>query len=155
MLFEGYSLLLPTRVPDISGPQPRLHVSSKDEIGEYVALSYCWGGPQAVLTRIANIASNKQALPLDNFPPTLENAIQVTKRLGSSCLWIDALCIIQDSTEDKAIEINKMGSIYRNATLTIFAANASSVNEGDSYNFENQTKVSCCRFRFPKLFKEQ
>ena len=130
-------------------------MSSKDEIGEYVALSYYWGGPQAVLTRIANIASNKQALPLDNFPPTLQNAIQVTKRLGSSCLWIDALCIIQDSTEDKAIEINKMGSIYRNATLTIFAANASSVNEGDSHNFENQTKVSCCRFRFPKLFKEQ
>ena len=121
---------LPTRVLEISGPQPRLHVSSKDEIGEYVALSYCWGGPQAVLTTIANIESSKEELPLVELPLTLRNAIEVTQNLGFSYLWIDALCIIQDSPEDKTIEINKMGSIYRNATLTIFAANAPSVNEG-------------------------
>ncbi|KAH8812496.1 heterokaryon incompatibility protein-domain-containing protein [Xylogone sp. PMI_703] len=121
---------LPTRVIDISGAQPRLHTSVKGERSHYAALSYCWGGPQKVLTTIANLKSNMQGIPLDALPKTLQDAIHITKILGFQFLWIDALCIIQDSPEDKAIEINKMGSIYRDATVTIFATSASKVDEG-------------------------
>lgn len=36
----------------------RLHVPKPDERSEYVALSYCWGGPQKILTTVANLSSH-------------------------------------------------------------------------------------------------
>jgi Heterokaryon incompatibility protein (HET) len=39
-----------------------------------------------------------------------------------SILWIDALCIIQDSQEDWPTESAKMSDIYANGTLNIAAA---------------------------------
>jgi hypothetical protein len=43
---------------------------------------------------------------------------------------VDALCIIQDSEVDKAIQINTIDNIYRNSTVVIAAATAISVDEG-------------------------
>lgn len=40
------------------------------------------------------------------------------------------MCIIQDSVEDGAKEVNNMGSIYKKATLTILATNGTSANCG-------------------------
>ncbi|RDW64713.1 hypothetical protein BP6252_10364 [Coleophoma cylindrospora] len=122
------NLSLPTRVIDVD--QLCLHVSSPEETGEYACLSYCWGGPQEVLTTRANLESNKTALPFHSLPPTLQDAIHVTRTLGMRYLWIDALCIVQDSAADKAVEITKMGSIYQNASVTIAAARAAKVSEG-------------------------
>ena len=45
-------------------------------------------------------------------------------------IWIDALCIIQDSQQDKDKELAKMATIYERATLTIIAASAAGANEG-------------------------
>ncbi|RDW68557.1 hypothetical protein BP5796_09214 [Coleophoma crateriformis] len=122
------NLSLPTRVIDVE--QLCVHVSSPEETGEYACLSYCWGGPQEFLTTRANLESNKKALPFQSLPPTLQDAIHVTRTLGLRYLWIDALCIIQDSAADKAVEINKMGSIYQNASVTIAAARAAKVSDG-------------------------
>jgi hypothetical protein len=121
---------LPTRVLDLSKSQPRLHISATNERSHYACLSYCWGGPQEVLTTKANLNENVKRLPIDRLPKTLQDAISVSKTLGLRFLWIDALCIIQNSQEDKAVEINKMGSIYRDATVTIFATSASRVGDG-------------------------
>jgi hypothetical protein len=56
-------------------------------------------------------------------------------------IWIDALCIVQDDKQDKDKEIGQMGSIYKDATLTIMAASAKSAYDGflddakiDAYN---------------------
>lgn len=45
-------------------------------------------------------------------------------------LWIDALCIVQDSKEDWAAESAKMDSIYQDAALTIFAAASKGSRQG-------------------------
>jgi hypothetical protein len=45
-------------------------------------------------------------------------------------LRVEALCVLQDSAEDKAFEIDRMGSLYKNSTLTFVAASARSANEG-------------------------
>lgn len=90
---------LPTRVLDLSMSQPRLHISTKDERSQYACLSYCWGGPQEVLTTKANLNRNIERLSMDRLPKTLQDAISVSKTLGLRFLWIDALCIIQDSLE--------------------------------------------------------
>jgi hypothetical protein len=70
-------------------------------------------------------------LPFDSLPKTIKDAIQVTRGLGIRFLWIDALCIIQEGDkEDKLKEIRFMGRLYKNATVTIFAASARGVSEG-------------------------
>ena len=45
-------------------------------------------------------------------------------------MWIDSLCIVQDSVDDKRQEIARMASIYQNAFVTIAAANASRCVDG-------------------------
>ncbi|KAL8786868.1 MAG: hypothetical protein Q9195_008025 [Heterodermia aff. obscurata] len=50
--------------------------------------------------------------------------------MGLSYLWVDALCIIQDSTADKEIEISVMDHIFQNAEFTICAASAGGCMEG-------------------------
>ncbi len=125
---------LPTRLIDVSGrdsdPDIRLHISRPDEVGEYMALSYCWGGGQQVVTTRANIHDMKKRITLSSLPLTLQDAVRVTRKMGHRYLWIDALCIVQDSHEDKGREIQRMGSIYKNASLTISAATASAVSQG-------------------------
>ena len=55
----------------------------------------------------------------ESLPQTVKDAVETTRNLGIRYLWVDALCIIQDSPEDKLKEIAGMGAIYKNATVTI------------------------------------
>ena len=123
---------LPARLIDVGDqaitPDVRLHISRPDEAGEYLALSYCWGGEQSVVTTQNNLNSMTQRVTLSSLPRTLQDAIRVTRNMGQRYLWVDALCIVQDSEDDKGREIQGMGSIYKNASLTISAASA--VSEG-------------------------
>ena len=64
------------------------------------------------------------------LPATIQDAIIVTRKLGLRYLWVDALCIFQDSTSDKDAEIAKMDQIYQNARLTISAASAEKCQDG-------------------------
>lgn len=45
----------------------------------------------------------------------------VTRNLGVSYLWVDLLCILQDSVDDWPKESAVMGDIYANALLVITA----------------------------------
>jgi hypothetical protein len=126
--------LLPKRVIDVGGtedsPLPRLYICDNGERHQYMALSYCWGGPQPVMTTMATLNAHIIELPTGSLPRTISDAIKLTRMLKIQFLWIDALCILQDSSEDKMKEINTMGDIYKNATVTIAAANARNVTEG-------------------------
>ena len=46
--------MLPRRVLEISSvngmSQVKLHIAEENKRGRYVALSYCWGGPQRLTT---------------------------------------------------------------------------------------------------------
>ncbi|KIJ63678.1 hypothetical protein HYDPIDRAFT_175984 [Hydnomerulius pinastri MD-312] len=90
----------------------------------YVALSYLWGGLDAEYqTTRANIAQRAApgGLDISVLPGTISESIHLTRELGERYLWVDALCIIQDSPEDKAVQIGVMDLIYGSAFLTIFA----------------------------------
>ena len=124
---------LPTRVIDLRTVEGdglvKLFIS-EDKIAPYVALSYCWGGPQPAVLTTATLETYICGVPLASSPQTIKDAILVCRKLGFQYLWIDALCIMQDSLEDKACEIQKMGFIYSNAILTISASSAKGVKDG-------------------------
>ncbi|OTB07501.1 hypothetical protein M426DRAFT_317808 [Hypoxylon sp. CI-4A] len=65
------------------------------------------------------------------MPKTFRDAITCVGKFSVQFLWIDALCIIQDSPdeEDWAKEVKKMASIYANAYLNI-AATSSTDSDG-------------------------
>ncbi|RFU26661.1 hypothetical protein B7463_g9680, partial [Scytalidium lignicola] len=125
---------LPTRVIDVGqsvGLFPlRLHVSKHNEKAQYAALSYCWGVEQQVITTTSSIAAFQSKIPESLLPKTIRDAIRITRGLQIQYLWVDALCIIQDSVEDKSAEINKMGRIYKNARITIAALEAATAFDG-------------------------
>ncbi|TVY54899.1 hypothetical protein LCER1_G004851 [Lachnellula cervina] len=146
---------LPTRVIDVgelgNSQSVRLHVRDRDEKAEYVALSYCWGGPQLFTTTISTLEDNIRSLPENKLPKTIQHAILVTRCLGIRYLWVDALCIIQDSYADKISEIANMGAIYKSATVTISAACASGVNVGFLWNRNRWVKKA---YQFPFLLPD-
>lgn len=108
----------------------RLYESSPGETGKYIALSYCWGGPQTVTTTRDTLDRYTTRLDVSSLPQTICDAILTTRRLGFCYLWVDALCIVQDWAEDRTKEILSMGDVYKNAFLTIIAANNPTVTAG-------------------------
>ncbi|KAF4634291.1 hypothetical protein G7Y89_g3823 [Cudoniella acicularis] len=124
---------LPTRVIDVSS----LHdndlmklSSSTRQRADYAALSYCWGGPQADATTSLNIDGRMKSFKLSTLPQTLQDAVRVTREMGLQFLWVDAICILQDSTPDKEVEMATMAQVYKNAFVTIIAAHSSSCYQG-------------------------
>ncbi|KAN0094497.1 HET domain containing protein [Tylopilus felleus] len=122
---------LPDRVIDCSDARkPKIVLTGGDQHGHFLALSYVWGGPQP-LTLKENIDEYvKQGLDISKFPQTIQDAVLVTHSIGQRYLWIDALCIIQDSVEDKNRQLGRMREIYRHSYLTINVACAESSREG-------------------------
>lgn len=67
---------------------------------------------------------------MDTLPQNFQDAIITVRTLGLRYLWIDALCIIQDSAQDWEHEAAQMGTVYNSAYLTIAATSASSSSNG-------------------------
>jgi hypothetical protein len=97
----------------------------------YIALSYCWGFQQSQPCLTASTAEDlKNGVPLVSLPQTVQDAIFLTRKLGCRYLWIDSLCIFQDDTEDWEKQSSTMGTVFKNAYLTISASRAASVRDG-------------------------
>jgi hypothetical protein len=71
-----------------------------------------------------------ESIPWDTLPQTLRDAVTVCRKLDIKYLWVDALCIVQDDPDEKAIEISQMPNVYYNSTLTIAASRSSNVHHG-------------------------
>lgn len=56
------------------------------------------------------------------LPKTIAHAMILTEQLEIDYLWVDTLCILQDSDADKAEQISMMDAIYNAAYVTIIAA---------------------------------
>lgn len=113
---------MPTRIIDV-GPyddsvEPRLY-QSQGEHGQWATLSHCWGKTATTKLTIATLEEHLEAIPLATMPQNFGDAIMVTRLLGIRYLWIDSLCIIQNSTEDWLQESAKMGDTYKDSLITI------------------------------------
>lgn len=114
---------LPTRLIEVpqESQKCRLHISAPGEKGHYVTLSHCWGSTVTSCLTKANIARFQRAIDVEDLSRSFQDAIFITRRLGFRFLWIDAICIVQDSVEDWAQEASFMAGIYRNGSLMISA----------------------------------
>ncbi|PVH80558.1 HET-domain-containing protein [Cadophora sp. DSE1049] len=122
---------LPTRVIDVGDEsKPPKLIATGGKLGTWIALSYCWGGDSIFIHNDATVADLKAGIPLEKYPRTLRDAIIITRALGVKYVWIDALCIKQDSREDWAAEAAKMREVYSGAIVTVSAANSPSTQSG-------------------------
>lgn len=98
----------------------------------FAALSYKWGDSQQFLTTEAELAHLRQPSDLAHrpLPRTVRDAITLTRDIGLKYVWIDALCIIQDSDDHKAKQISRMHHIYGGAAVTIIAASSNDADDG-------------------------
>ncbi len=122
---------LPTRVIDVGNKDsdPRL-VTSNGKIESWIALSYCWGGDSQFVFNDKTMDNLQKGIPLNSFPATLRDAVIITRSLGIRYIWIDALCIKQDSADDWEREAAKMREVYSGAVLTVATANSPSTHSG-------------------------
>jgi len=126
-------LPLPTRVLDLGEPQDesiRLVETTPGQSGIYIALSHSWGGEKPLITTTANLESHKSGILLTHLPKTFLDAVEIARRLDVRYLWIDSLCILQDSPADWEAEASRMASVYRHAYLTVSATASSGPSTG-------------------------
>lgn len=123
--------------------KPFLQITDGQVTGPYVALSYCWGDSRHLQTIKATFLTFQKLIPTKCMPKTFKDAIFVTYNLGIQYLWIDNLCIIQDDPVDLCENINHMGSIYRDAIFSIFAAAAPNADRGLFVNRDSRWYQPC------------
>ncbi|OTA92465.1 hypothetical protein M434DRAFT_387318 [Hypoxylon sp. CO27-5] len=98
----------------------------------YIALSHCWGlnMPRHAQTFGETLREHMEGIQLSNLTKTFVDAIKIARRLQVPFVWIDSLCILQDSREDWEIEAAQMANVYSNAFVTLAASASSDGTQG-------------------------
>jgi hypothetical protein len=145
---------LPTRLIEISPAfaqyQARLIIPARmnpEERGvprKYVALSHIWGKSQFTRLTTSNLQDLQESISPSDLSQTFQDAIIVALRLGVRYLWIDSLCIVQDSPEDWQTESSMMDLVYKNSLCTIAASEATEPHHG---LFKNRDTSSLTPFK--------
>lgn len=169
---------LPTRVLDlgIAGGddaeflESNLHLTeAQGQYGNYVALSYCWGGFTGFRTLTENYQERIKKIDFKELPPVFAQAVTLTRALNIRYLWIDALCIIQDDNNDWIREAAKMSDVYWYTTCRFAVTSSKSPLEGfwpprritssvlvpnlrDSSKFDNEDATRHLYLTLPKFY---
>ena len=117
---------LPTRLIDVSSrPYLRVTHGCGLEDARYVALSHSWSKnmPEAAKTSVSNLDSHLQGISEADLPLSFREAFAFAMFLKVSYVWIDSLCIIQDSAEDLQQEIAQMSKAYSCSYCTLATSN--------------------------------
>ncbi|OIW24598.1 HET-domain-containing protein, partial [Coniochaeta ligniaria NRRL 30616] len=122
---------LPSRLVDISSGIPRLlEVQDSTSFLPYATMSHCWGSHLPLRLLSSNITDLQSEIPVDQLSRSFRDAVQILGWLGLSYIWIDCLCIIQDSPADWDKESASMADVYSNSYCNIAAAHAVDGRDG-------------------------
>ena len=101
-------------------------------VPRFMALSYVWGkARQKVMLTTRTLKKFKRHGFLEcELDETIRDSMELVLNMGERYLWVDALCILQDSAEDKAIQIPQMHKVYGRSILTIVAAHGRGTDSG-------------------------
>jgi hypothetical protein len=114
--------------------------SSLKQPVRYATLSHCWGNVRRCRLLQNNLKTYERGIVTADLPLTMREAVEVCQTLDIAYLWIDSLCIIQDSDADWTAEAPRMADIYSNAFLSI-AATASVDDEGGLFRSPNPQEM--------------
>jgi hypothetical protein len=125
---------LPTRVIDVGsrdGSTKPFLLVSEGKRARYITLSHCWrpSAPPLQTTR-ANLASRVKGIEWCGLPKSFQDTIKLARILEVQYVWIDSLCILQGDIHDWTLTSSQMGSVYKDAYLTISATSAAGSNCG-------------------------
>ncbi|KPM39859.1 hypothetical protein AK830_g6698 [Neonectria ditissima] len=101
----------------------------------------CERAKMPVITTEASLPFHLKGIMLSSLPRTFRDAVSIARRLGLRYLWIDSLCIIQDSVKDWEIESSKMADIYRQSFIAIAATSSPDFRGGC---FSPEAKEDLC-----------
>jgi hypothetical protein len=120
---------LPRRVLEISNRRAKLIVSN-GKVAPYVSLSHCWGAKPIIRLLASNMKELQENIPWSKLSKTFQDSITVAWKLGFRYIWIDALCILQDSFEDWEHHASKMAQVFADSQLTISASRSADGSGG-------------------------
>ena len=118
---------------------------SRDTKLQYATLSHCWGQTEHITTKTDTLEKRKSGIAFSELNRTFQDAVLVTRALRIRYIWIDSLCIVQDSDSDWQKESSLMGSVYSGGTINIAADAAEDGNQG----FLSKKKPSCFSYTLP------
>ena len=104
---------------------------------DYIALSHCWGKKMFMRLLTSNLDDLVKGFKTAELPNTFRDALFITHKLGYKYIWIDSLCIIQDSKVDWNVEADRMSQVYGGADFTIAAVGA----DGDAGCFRRRNSL--------------
>ncbi|KAI0378877.1 heterokaryon incompatibility protein-domain-containing protein [Hypomontagnella monticulosa] len=123
----GEALFYPTRLIYV-GPRCEdivrlIETTETKPRGRYVTLSHRWPGDPSSYTQLrrGNVQQLKERIGLEELSETFRDAVHCTRVLGVEYIWIDSLCIIQDSKDDWRAEAATMAYVYTNSYCNISA----------------------------------
>ena len=106
------------------------------DVAPYLAVTHIWrlSVPNPSVSNLTkdNISHRSQNIPRDILSPTIQDAVKITRFIGVRHIWIDSLCILQDSSADRHEQSAQMANVYENALFTISCESDkdSSVDDG-------------------------
>lgn len=98
------------RLQDI---QCSLEISSLDSRPGYEALSYVWGDETI---RVPITVDGKRLDVTENLSAALR---RLRDRKGGRVMWVDAICINQEDSDEKSVQVAMMRRIYSGCTRAI------------------------------------
>jgi hypothetical protein len=96
----------------------------------YVALSHRWSSSRVLQLTTTNINAFERVIPVESLSDSFREAIELVNALDIPYIWIDSLCIVQDSLDDWERESAQMGSVYKNCVLNIAATGDADLGGG-------------------------
>lgn len=140
---------LPSRLLDLQDGKIKL-ICNVDSLPllQYTTLSHVWGPdptacPQLVLERLQEFMLE---IPRAELPTKYLDAIRITLALGIRYIWIDSLCIIQNSKEDWQREALKMATVYGRTACNISYVYPPSDTNGKEHLRDPRVNLPCQLF---------
>lgn len=109
----------------------RLIETSRQSIsGHYATVSYRWHESSNFVLDATSQETMERGFPIMQMPQAFQDAVTVCRRINIDKIWIDALCIRQDTGElgDWRVQSLLMDKIYSNALLNISTEAAENAN---------------------------
>jgi hypothetical protein len=125
---SGDELRLLVLLPDQDDAEIRCEIqhASLDGPPQYEALSYTWGNPKGKNSLVPCRGDPSASYPIkvdEGYLKVGYNLIEALKQLrhdtNPRTLWIDAICINQDDSEEKNHQVKAMARIYSGASRVL------------------------------------